>query len=330
MLFNFRTILSLLLWSAVIVSCGSNKKKMLSKEEVSNVKEFIESFDVLKLPFNFDDSSLLDDRLNDSMLISKQNYSRFIPDSVFNKDFSKEKNIKLYAVGRVQVPNNETYLFVKAIKGNKRVGYVLCFDEKDSFRVSLPLVRDDNKKNTSFSATMDKKYTITVSRERKEGEELFYSYSTYYYTTAGDFMLAAINSNEQVQEEELVNPIDTLPRKMKFCGDYYMDKYNLVSVRDGRNDKERIVFITLKRNNGDCDGEVKGTLTRTGENTFRFSGPGDPCKIDLVFEGRNVSIKEATGCGNHREMDCLFSGSYTLRKEAKPALKPTAKSSKKK
>lgn len=316
--------------SSLFISCGSKKKKVLSKEEVSNVKEFIESFDALKLPFNFDDSSLSNARLNDSLLISKKNYSRFIPDSVFKKDFSKEKNIKLYAVGSVHVPDHETYLFVKAIKGNKRVGYVLCFDEKDSFRVSLPLVRDDDKKNTSFGATMDKKYTITVSRERKEGEDIFYSYSTYYYTTAGDFMLAAINSNEQVQEETLVNPIDTLPRKMKFCGDYYMDKRNLVSVRDGRNDKERIVFISLRRNSGDCEGEVKGTLTRTGDNAFRFSGPGDPCNIDLVFSGRNVSIKEATGCGNHRGMDCLFSGSYILKKEPRPAVKPTAKSSKKK
>ncbi len=319
-------IIAIILTSFLLfTSCGGKKKKILAKEQVMTIQELVESFDEISLPFNFSDTLLRREEKNDSSLISKENFFRFFPDSIFKNDLGKDKGIKIYAIGKVSVKDQETYLFIKAIKPGKRVGYILCIDEKDKFRNFLPVIRDDGKKNTSFNASMDRKYNIVLSKERKEGDEVYYSNSSYYYTTAGDFMLAAINSNEKPGDEKIVNPIDTLPRKMKFSGDYIMNKKNIISVRDGRNDKERTVFISLSKNDGGCEGEVKGTLKKITENIFRFSAPGDPCSIDMTFSGRVVNIREATGCGNHRGMDCLYAGAYTMKKETKPEKKSASK-----
>lgn len=320
-----RTIPVICFLALLLSSCGSKPKKVLSGDAVSSIQELMESFDELRLPYAFTDTLLRRREPNDSSLISHENFSKFFSDTIYKREMgSSSKGVRIYSIGKVSVKDNETYLFIKVTKGEKRAGYVLCVDEKGKFKVSIPLIKDDEDRATVLSALMDKKYTITVSRERLIGEDVFYTNHSYYYTTAGEFMLAAIDTNEKPSEEKLVNPIDTLPRKMKYCGDYILNKLNIVSVRDGRNEKERTVFISLNKNDGDCSGEVKGTMARVKDDTFRFSAPGDPCSIDLVFSARGVSISEVSGCGNHRGMSCSYSGHYILKKEPKPSDKKTS------
>lgn len=50
---------------------------------------------------------------------------------------------------------------------------------------------------------------------------------------ARNFMLIMTEALED-KVTELINPIDTLPRKNKYSADYSSGKMNLVSVRDGR------------------------------------------------------------------------------------------------
>ncbi len=44
---------------------------------------------------------------------------------------------------------------------------------------------------------------------------------------------------------ELINPIDTLPRKNKLSADYTTGKMNLVSIRDGRKNRPYYFFYSL-------------------------------------------------------------------------------------
>jgi len=73
---------------------------------------------------------------------------------------------------------------------------------------------------------MDSKYTISTTRQRKSADgQLFYSRRVYVYNDVGVFSLILTESNETKPKsiQVVVNPIDTLPRKHKFTGDYIQD-----------------------------------------------------------------------------------------------------------
>jgi len=52
--------------------------------------------------------------------------------------------------------------------------------------------------------------------------------------------------------------------------------------------------------------------------TAQYRHAGDPCVLELVFTNTTVRMKEIEGCGNHRDIRCLFEGSYVKKKVAKP------------
>jgi hypothetical protein len=311
-----RSVIFLLVTALSLFSCKS-KKKILSVDEAISMQEFVESFDDLQLPYLLTDNALLR-KSNDSSLISISNLKKFLPDSIYNPGNGKSKHLKVYALGKIPVKENETYLFLKTENGEKKSAYLLVLDKKLVFKTSMLFVHTDDDRNTSITGNMDRRYNITISKQYKRGTESYYTNSSYYYAGGNEFVLSAIDTNEKPVKEELVNPIDTLTRKMKFSADYFIDQKNLVSVRDGRNERERILFISLSKNNGACTGEIKGSIIKTGNNSFRFSAPGDPCQVDLLFTAVSVMINEVTGCGNHRGMDCLYKGTYLRKKEPKP------------
>jgi hypothetical protein len=124
---------------------------------------------------------------------------------------------------------------------------------------------------------------------------------------------------------DVINPIDTLPRKHKFAGDYVRDKKNFISVRDGRYPNQLLVFVHVDKNQGECTGELKGDLLLTSATTAIYRQGGDPCVMSFRFSSSSVTISEDEGCGSHRGLDCSFNGSFTKKKAAKP--KSTKKSS---
>lgn len=313
---------------ATVLACSNPRRKDLSRDAVGSMEELIESFDVLTLPLAFPDT-LLRKNDNDSLLMGKANFLLFFPDTALKRVFGKITGFpKLYALGRLPVKEEETYLFMKAVRGKKRALFVFVIDKNKKYTVSMHLLVDDEDPTTTMGCGIDRKFTFTLTKERKSGDELFYTNSSYYYTTAGEFMLAAINTNEAPVNDKIDNPLDTLSRKMKWGGDYYWDRKNLVSVRDGRTEKERQVFILLNRNDGSCRGEIKGVAVKLKEQIFQLAPPGDPCSIELFFSGKSVQIKELTGCGNHRDMDCAFDGQFHLRREARGSSKKSASAKK--
>ena len=142
------------------------------------------------------------------------------------------------------------------------------------------------------------------------------------------FMLIMTDAlNDKVTE--LINPIDTLPRKHKLAADYGTGKMNLVSIRDGRKNDRLTFFIHFEKNNGECTGELKGEAFLKSPTTAEYREGGDPCILKFTFSSTSVSLKEEN-CGSRRGMQCSFDGSFGRKKWVKPlAPKPEKISTKK-
>ncbi len=318
--------LLVLLFTGACFSCNQ-KKHARGEEEAINIHAFINYFKPIKLPYEFSDTILAHHK-NDSLLKNKE-VEQFVPDSVFSTHFGKSVKPRFYALGRVSVKKNETYLFLKAISPVKKMAYVICFDKSNKFITELPLmnVSAESDPSVKYLAGMDTKYTISVTRQRKTTDgQIFYKRSAYVFNDAGVFTLILTESNEaKPKNTQVLNPIDTLAHKHKFSGDYVQDKRNIISVRDGKNSSYAVVFVHFEKDNGECKGELKGEAKFTSATTARYRSNGDPCQVDFSFTANGVRMKEVEGCGNHRDIKCFFDGFYARKKEAKP--KPAKKKS---
>jgi thiamine phosphate synthase YjbQ (UPF0047 family) len=78
-----------------------------------------------------------------------------------------------------------------------------------------------------------------------------------------------------------------------------------------------MMFIHFEKNNGECTGELKGNLLMTSSKTAVYRQGGDPCVLELNFGTSSVTLKEAEGCGLHRDLECLFEGTYPRKKVEK-------------
>lgn len=281
--------------------------------------DFMESFETVKTPCTITDSIFMKDD-NDSSLIGYEVFTKFIPDSVISKHFSKEDKPDLFPVAKVKAEKKESYLFCKAYTDVKEILYLLCFDKSDKFIASKVMFAYDKNSDYEATVTVDSKYTITVNRQHRSAEgELLYKKDAYVLNDMGGFTLILTESNDAAAKSlSIINPIDTLPRKHKFSGDYVIDKKNFISVRDGKNNSSFLFFVHFEKDGGICNGELKGEGKFTSAATAQFRGSSDPCAIDFSFKENLVTMKEIEGCGNHRDIKCFFEGTFLKKKEVKP------------
>jgi len=310
---------------AASISC-KHKKISLADNEPVEVGDFIEFFQPLKLPCQFSDTAVNKHKA-DSLDIGFKTFTQFIPDSIISKFFGKAVRPKLYPAGRVGDKKSETYLFVKAIGTSRKILYVICFDKSQKFSAARQLIVLDGESRGSWLATMDTKYTITILRQRKTEGQVFYRKEAYVYNDAGVFTLILTESNEEKPKPASVyNPIDTLSRKHKFSGDYAQDRRNFISVRDAKDPSRMLFFVHFEKEQGTCNGELKGEAKFVSATSARYKSNGDPCTIEFQFSGNEIRMKELEACGSHRDIKCFFEGAFEKRKEPKP--KPAKKKGK--
>ncbi len=282
------------------------------------VKDFIEFFQPLNLPFAYADSSLQKvKKENDSLLISYKIFTQFVPDSFLAKMSGKGVKPKIYAMGKVVVPKAETYLFVRTVAAGKKSVLLLAFDKKQQFIAGLAALRPDDKSNTAQSIVMDRRYSITKSLQRRNPDGTVSDGKDVYALNeaAREFTLIMTEALED-KPTELINPIDTLPRKSKYAADYSTGKMNLVSIRDGRR-SDRVTFFIHFEKNKECTGELKGEAFFRSPNTAEYRKDGDPCKLKFIFSANSVTLREEEGCGSYRPLNCSFDGSFPKKKEGK-------------
>jgi len=309
-------------WVCILVTffnfCGHKASVDNGHPEKIEPADFLGMFHRLKLPLNFADSSL-QKKTSDSPL-SYSAYNQFIPDSLMRKSFGKLTKPKLFASGRIEVKDAETYLFIKAIAANKRILYLVCFDKEFKFRTGMPILLREQDSEIQYAAAIDNKYAISVSRIHQDNEgRSFYVRTVYVYDEEGVFTLIMRESNEgKPRISQIYNPIDTLSHKHKFTGDYLQDKRNFISFRDGKNNGVIRFFVHFEKDNGNCKGELKGEARFVSSNIARYIANGDPCSLEFNFTEKNVRMKELEGCGNHRDIRCYFDGVYPRNKEQSP------------
>lgn len=301
---------------AVALLAGCNRKKpSLSGEEPVEVEDFIASFTLVKPPYEMTDS-LLRKKENDSALISYKVFTQFVPDTVLSKIFGKNAKPKIYPLNRVEVKDRESYLFAKAVLAEKRVGYILCFDDKNVFAGAMPLLRPDASTSTRQVSGVDRSFSIykTIFVRRPDGSTGDGREVYVFNSDAKQFTLIMTDALDE-KVKEIINPIDTLLRKHKFSADYIKDKMNIVSVRDGSKPGKINFFIHFEKDDGQCTGELKGEATFTSANTAVYRQPGDACVLQLHFTSSSISLKELQACGSRRGVKCSFDGSYPRKKE---------------
>lgn len=309
-----RLMLFLSLLVFAFAGCKEKKKILLTGEEPVEVTEFIDFFPEVKLPFTVYDTSLVK-KQSDSSLIAYQVFTKFISDSVIKKDFGKTKP-KLYAIARAKENNKETYLFVKAVHGNRRIAYLICFDKKNKYLNAIPIIKTGGDDFTSSYGSLDKKFQINTYKEKKsKSGELYFKRNVFFYNNASnDFTLILTEPNEETMED-ILNPIDTLSQKNKYTGDYVSNKKNFISFRDGKSSSEIIFFTHFEKNKGECIGELKGIANFVSPKVVRYNKSGNPCTIEFTFTPTAVVMKEVEGCGSFRDIKCFFDATFPKKKK---------------
>jgi len=305
----------------LVMACKSKKKQVT--EESITVSDFIDFFDDVKLPFTVADSSF-EKRKSDTASISYKTFTGLVPDTLLHGVFGKNIKPRFYPLGKMTDKNKDTYLLLKAIGPAQKAAYLLVFNKDKKFVAGMPLLVPDNNAATEQTALMDTRYSITTNKQYKAADgHLVYKKAAYAYINGTDaFALIMTESNEAENKKELVNPIDTLPRKNKLAGDYFQNRLNLVSVRDSRKPGEILFFVHFEKEEATCKGELKGVAKIVSPTKAFYHQSGDQCELTFTFSGNTVSLKE-DGCGSHREIKCFFEGSYTRKPPPKIAPKTT-------
>jgi len=316
MILRYRKWIFILAAFALLAGC-KRKKPSLSGDEPVDVTDFIESFELVKPPFEMADSTLKK-KEKDSTLISYKVFTQFVPDTVISKIFGKNARPKIYPLKRVELKDKETYLFTKAVLGEKRVGYILCFDKENKFAGSMPLLRPDASSSTQQVSGIDRSFSIykTIFVKKPDGSTSDGREVYVFNSDAKQFTLIMTDALDE-KVKEVINPIDTLPRKNKFSADYVKDRMNIVSVRDGNKTGRFSFFIHFEKDRGECTGELKGDASFTSASTAVYRHPGDACVLQFDFTSSSVSLKELEACGSRRGVKCSFDGYYPRKKEVK-------------
>jgi hypothetical protein len=312
-----RKLSLLLLIIPLLFSCKS-KKLSLNENPGAGINDFLDAFPTVALPFEINNEMLQNDQ-NDSFYVNYKTFTRFFPDSVLVRHFGKSARPKIYLLAKIQAAKNEYYLFFNAIEPEKKIAFVSCYTKEKKFSAARVLYAAQEP-GSQADASLDTKYTITVNHQHKnQAGELIHKKDVYIYNDVGKFMLILTESNEPKEKNiALINPIDTLPRKHAFSGDYFQDKNNLVSIRDYLRESSRFTFfVHFEKDNGDCKGELKGTAKFVSAAVAQYHSNNDPCGIQFSFADNSVYIREISACGSHRDIKCFFEGSYRKKKDVK-------------
>ncbi|MDQ3279763.1 MAG: hypothetical protein M3Q06_15660, partial [Bacteroidota bacterium] len=286
---------------SLLVACSGNKDRASEEETTGNdalPAAFSKAFKTTQVPYQLTDTALLDDV--DADTLASRYVAPLLPDSLKEQAFGQTKKIRYMPLVKLQEQDKNAYYIVKARAGSKKAAFLLLFDKDGNFNAATPFLVPDNKSATSQTSSVDNSFTVTRSiMERSDGTVIGEGKEVLAYD-AGEkrfslIMTDLLNDDAAV----LINPIDTFPKTHKLAGDYYLNKKNIVAVRNGRYDNQIMVYIHTENSDGDCKGELKGEFILTSSTTAVYRQGGDPCILGLTFSGNSVSLAEERGCGNY-------------------------------
>jgi hypothetical protein len=304
---------ALVFMSIAFIACHHEPASLSGTEKV-DVKYFLAVFKKIGLPCRIADTNFI--KAADTTIISYTVFSQFVPDSVLADAFGKNaQNLKAKPVGKFEV-ENKLYLLANIIQNKKIALVTFVFDNKNKYLSHLVLLQNGNKDDYKHSVSITSEPTFILAREKMNDEnQLAYTRIGYgYNSSTKNFMTVVDDSNEDLKRlNEIINPIDTLPRKNKFSGDYADDSRNFISVRDGSNPSKYFFFVHFEKDDH-CTGELKGEMKMRDATHAYYQQSGDACVIDFTFGSKSITFKEEGNCGNHRGIKCFFDDSYPKKK----------------
>lgn len=309
-----------LLLVITILGC-KDEKVNLSGDAPVKPNEFVKAFPILSLPFTVADTNLT--KVGDSTTISAAVLQQFVPDSTIKIFANAGKKYVVHPIGRIE-KTTENYLLA-TITQNKKIQIVaFVFNKDNQFLAAKSVFENYSNDGYMHALSINREPTFLISKEKitSDTKQLLFSRVGWIYSTDDAFMVVINDTNEDTKKSnEVINPIDTLPKTNKLSGDYVQDKKNYISLRDGKYPNTYIFFIHFEKKEGTCVGELKGEFKMKDATTAAYNQGGDPCIIDFSFEGNNITLKEKGSCGNRRGMQCFFDDTFTKKKEPKAAKK---------
>jgi hypothetical protein len=310
--FNFKISFQLLvcLFLIFFLSCKDDIPQKLTDEGLE-VKDFLRVVPERELPLLLEEKDLTGP-VKDSQQLHLPSFKTYLSDSLYNQATLESDQARIYVLGKVTAADQSVYLFIKTLSGKQKNIAVLYFDNRQQCLGRLLLLDSRNlRSGTYFSARVDSKsnFYLISKKPLPDGTD-WTGERIYYFDLSGLPIMAVTNTNEDLSNQILGNPIDSFPAKHKYAGDYSTDKQNLVSVRDGRTDKTIQFFIHFSKRQGSCIGEMKGEAEWVHKSLAVFRDAKSPCVIEFRFSPKSVSIRETTGCGSYRDIKCIFEGAY--------------------
>jgi hypothetical protein len=298
------------------VACKSGEDKPKAESEMTS-NDFVDLFKPIESGFVINSAKLASSNL-DSFPISSSLIKKFLPDSIFLNDFGKKAKLKFFSLGRKKDNNKNDFILIKVSSINRKFVYLFVFDKEQNYKAGIPLVSIPGENKTQTEAGIDKKFAITINNFKSASDgQSYFTKNVFAYDNEGFFTLILRESNEIPANQEVYNPIDSLPKKHKLTGDYRKNKKNFLSLRDGSKPNKLLFFIHFESENGRCSGELKGEAELVKANKLIYSAAGDPCSIEFNFSGSQVNFQELKGCGNYRGIKCSFEGTFTKVKSKK-------------
>ena len=236
---------------AVLMIACNDKHPSLSGDAQVEIKDFIAAFPDVQFPFKAADTNLV--KLADTTTISYNVFTQFIPDSVVANIYGKNaKKISIHAIGKIR-KEKEVYLLVVTSLNKKATLTAFLFDKDNKYLSALSLIEQGVKDGYIHIVSITSEPTFILSRERTNSKnEIAYTRTGFAFNSgSGEFISVLTDTNEdEKRNNEIINPIDTLPKLNKWSGDYTIDKRNYISIRDGSNPNKYNFFIHFEKNDG--------------------------------------------------------------------------------
>ncbi|NSL88181.1 hypothetical protein [Chitinophaga solisilvae] len=306
--------LLLLLTIGVLAACKTKKKPGGGADEPMTFEDFKALFTPGVLPYKLT-ADTLRMPLADSLSVDTADVHRFLTDTLTKGDYGKNERVKLFPLQLI--PGNEVdFMVLKAVGKSQTTGYLCFLDKKGKYLNRIRVANTGSADGSVMGVNIDSKNVIKISTEKKlSGSNTALKEEFYAVGKDGNTQLIMTNSNGPTNPGQIFNPIDTLPRKHKFSGDYTSGEMNIVSIRDGDDPKTFLFFITFSKDNGNCKGELSGKGHYIAGNRGEFKDKESSCGISFQFSSGRVSIREIGGCGAYRGIKCFFEGGFGRKKK---------------
>lgn len=309
----------LLVTACLFFLMACQHKTQSGNDEQANFPEFLEQFRPLKVPYSLMADSV-PSHLSDSLALGHKKYGRLIPDSIWH-DGHKKAPAKIFPLGKIRL-GTLYLLFVKIQKGASGNIMLWIYDKGDTLVTAQELFSTEKVAGNKKSFNLDKSNLLRISEKKNLADgEVVRSEKVYGIEKDGNLTLIMTNTNEPANPNSFYNPIDTLPAKERYSGNYNSGKSDVVAIRDGDKPGSFRFFIHLNKDKGNCTGEIDGMGKFEHSQVGIYKEDAGPCAIQFNFSKDKVTIKEVGGCGAYRGISCNFTGTYTRDKKSKPKSK---------